>query len=86
MTVVIIHSSLGGAYARLASAPPAFSCHARLPSSLPLFTPRRSRLEFLLLCELMKLPTIKQENAAVARAINKTVGQHTWRMRNNIEC
>lgn len=50
------------------------------------FSARRSRLEFLQLCELMKLPTIKQENAAVARAINKTVGQHTWRMRNNIEC
>lgn len=36
MTVVIIHSSLGGACARLASAPPASSCHAHSPSSLPL--------------------------------------------------
>lgn len=35
MTVVIIHSSLGGAYARLASAPPAFSCHAHCPLPFP---------------------------------------------------
>lgn len=79
MTVVIIHSSLGVAYARLA---------ASATSAVNSKTQRRGRgrrLEFLQLCELMKLPTIKQENAAVARAINKTVG-HTWRMRNNIEC
>lgn len=62
MTVVIIHSSLGVAFARLAAAAAAASCcHA----------PRQSRLEFLLLGELMK-PS--QENAAVARPINKTVG------------